>query len=257
MPVAFDPNRFRSAAAHYLAGRPAYAPLLITRVAERVGLTGASRVLDLGCGPGQLAHAFAPYAAEVLGLDPEPAMLEVARQNSPPNITFQQGSSYDLGPKLGSFELVAMGRAFHWMDRVDTLTRLDEMISPAGAIVLFDDGHPEAPENAWRAVFQDIVHRYAAEVPPLHRRRDPDWRPHVSLLLDSPFCSLEEIRIIERRPLSRQILVERALSRSSSSRASIGDAADGMVKEIEAITVPAGGLQEIVASVAVIARRPD
>src|SRR6516162_11522159 len=60
----FQPRRFRSAAAHYLAGRPAYAPRLIGHVARFVGLGLDDRVLDLGCGPGVLAGAFAPLAGE-------------------------------------------------------------------------------------------------------------------------------------------------------------------------------------------------
>jgi trans-aconitate methyltransferase len=60
-PVPFEPRRFRTAAAHYLAGRVAYPPRLISRVAEICGLEASGRLLDLGCGPGQLAKAFAPF----------------------------------------------------------------------------------------------------------------------------------------------------------------------------------------------------
>ena len=55
----FQPRRFRSAAPHYLAGRPPYAPRLIRHVAHFTGLAPDARVLDLGCGPGMLAGAFA------------------------------------------------------------------------------------------------------------------------------------------------------------------------------------------------------
>ena len=53
--IPFEKHRFRSAAEHYRKGRPAYAPGLFDRVAARIGLTRAHAVLDLGCGPGQLA----------------------------------------------------------------------------------------------------------------------------------------------------------------------------------------------------------
>ena len=76
--VEFQPHRFRTAAKHYLAGRPAYAPRLIERVARGVGLGAEDRVLDLGCGPGMLAGAFAPLVREVVAVDPEPEMLRIA-----------------------------------------------------------------------------------------------------------------------------------------------------------------------------------
>ncbi len=98
-PPAFDPHRFRVAAAHYRRGRTPSPPLLIRRVAEAVGLRETHRVLDLGCGPGQLAIGFAFFAGEVVGLDPEPEMLAAAQQGAEglvPNAAFRQGSSYQI-----------------------------------------------------------------------------------------------------------------------------------------------------------------
>src|SRR5271155_4442570 len=93
-PIPFLPHRFRAAASHYLAGRPPYPPRLIARVAALTGLRHGGGGLDLGCGPGQLALAFARFAAGVLAVDPEPEMLHVARDaagDAP--IQFLRGSS--------------------------------------------------------------------------------------------------------------------------------------------------------------------
>ncbi len=78
-PIPFEPARFRSAAAHYLHGRPAYAPALDPGRGELCGLDGGGQMLDLGCGPGQIATAFRPFVAAALGMDPEPEMLALAR----------------------------------------------------------------------------------------------------------------------------------------------------------------------------------
>src|SRR3954451_20342579 len=101
-PTPFDPARYRSAAAHYERGRVPYAPALIRRVAQATGLGSRHRVLDLGCGPGPLARAFAPLVAEVMAVDPAPEMLDAARVLAAgiPNIRFVAGSSYELGPEL-------------------------------------------------------------------------------------------------------------------------------------------------------------
>ena len=117
-------RRFRSAAEYYLSGRPSYSSLLIRRVVELCALNATHQILDLGCGPGQLAMAFAPFVREVTALDPEPEMLEIARECvrlRPFQIKFVQGGSDDLGPQLGRFQAVTIGRAFHWMDRPATL----------------------------------------------------------------------------------------------------------------------------------------
>jgi len=163
MEASLPERRFRSAAQYYLAGRPFYSSLLIRRVVELCGLNATHRVLDLGCGPGQLAAAFGPFVEEVIALDPEPEMLEIARKTSGHlNIRFVQGASSDLAPQLGRFQAVTIGRAFHWMERAATLNVLDAMIEPNGAVVLFDDNHPDVPQNSWNNSFRKIIENYSA-----------------------------------------------------------------------------------------------
>jgi trans-aconitate methyltransferase len=254
-PVPFEPNRFRTAAAHYLAGRVPYAPRLIARVAEIAGLGRADRVMDLGCGPGQLARAFAPGVAEVVAIDPEPNMLGVAAEDAPANIRFIEGSSYDLSPALGTFRLVVMGRSFHWMDRIDTLRRLDALVAPGGTVALFGDTFPDIPENAWRKELRALAERHTKG----EHWREPDWVRHEAVLLDSAFSELEQVSVFERRTITAAELVERVLSMSSTSRAKLGDAADGLAAEVAAMAhrhAPDDALPEVVSTYALLARRP-
>jgi SAM-dependent methyltransferase len=222
MPAApdFATRRFQSAASHYLAGRAAYPPELIRRTAEFLDLRPSDRLLDLGCGPAQLALAFAPLAGDVLALDPEPAMLELARRRAADvrNVTVAAGSSADLAPELGGFRAVLIGRAFHWMDRVETLRRLDELIAADGAVVLFGDERPDVPENAWLKTYQALLERYAGDDAERRRRRSDAFLPHLSVLLGSAFSRLERISVVRVRRFDLDVLIERALSYSSTSR---------------------------------------
>jgi SAM-dependent methyltransferase len=257
-PVPFEQRRFRTAAAHYLAGRVAYPPRLIARVAEICDLQPSDRLLDLGCGPGQLAKAFSPLVQEAVGVDPEPEMLRIAAMDQPANVRFIEGSSYDIGPGWGLFKLVTMGRSFHWMDRVDTLRRLNEIIVPGGAVALLRDHHPDLPENAWRQEYHALVKEYSGHDPQWRKRRGPEWVGHESVLLRSVFCELEEISVYQRRDISAEVLVDRALSMSSTSRAKIGDRADELAAKISALAArlaPDGKLPEVVASTALLATR--
>jgi ubiquinone/menaquinone biosynthesis C-methylase UbiE len=116
-------------------GRPPYVTALIRRVVQVCGLDTTFRVLDLGCGPGPLALAFAPFVGKVIAIDPEPEMLRIARDEAARaglRIDFREGSSAELGPHLGAFRLGVIGRAFHWMDRQETLARLDRIIESEG-----------------------------------------------------------------------------------------------------------------------------
>jgi SAM-dependent methyltransferase len=252
-PLPFEPDRHGSAAAHYERGRPPYAPALIRRVAEVTGLGSQHRVLDLGCGPGPLARSFAPLVREVIAVDPSPEMLTQARAltGKAANIRFLAGSSYDLGPALGHFHLVVMGRSFHWMDRVDTLKRLDRMIEPAGAVALFHDSAPAVPANTWRKVWRDIREHYEPNGEP--HRRDPNWIRHEAILLDSPFARVENFGVIERRAIDVETLVQRALSMSSTSTSHLGEKTAAMIAEIR--TALADVREEVVQTAALVAWR--
>jgi SAM-dependent methyltransferase len=259
---SFESRRFRTAADHYLAGRPPYAPGLICRVAERCGLRGEHRVLDLGCGPGQLSLAFAFFAGSVVAVDPEPEMLRIAAavvDGIAPNVELVLGSSDDLSPRLGSFRMAVMGRCFHWMDRAATLSRLDALVEPGGAVVLFDEAHLDVPDNAWHSGYDALLERYAGDDPVRAERKASAWIPHEAILLDSPFSRLERIGIIERRRIAAGRLLDRALSQSSTSRARLGAEADRLAAEIAAYlasVAPDGTATEVVESTAIVARRP-
>jgi SAM-dependent methyltransferase len=260
-PIPFQPDRFRSAAAHYLQGRPGYAAALIHDVATLCGLDGTGTLLDLGCGPGQLAAAFRPYVAAALGLDPEPEMLAVATGKAAElglDIRFQPGSSQDLAPGLGPFRLVTIGRAFHWMDRPETARRLDGLVEAGGAVVLLHVDHPAVPDNAWRADYEAALAQATGNAE-RQAWRQPGWVRNEGILLDSAFCDLHRVGVLERRRTPGATLVDRALSMSSSTQARLGDKVAALRRDIEAMVARVaqdGVVTEVVESVALIARRP-
>jgi SAM-dependent methyltransferase len=229
----FEARRFQTAAAHYLAGRPPYPEALIARVVQLVGLTPSDRVLDLGCGPGQLAGAFAAHVGEAVAMDPEPQMLALARELAAgvPNMQVVQGRSDDLDARHGRFKAVVIGRAFHWMDRAATLKTLDGLIEPGGAVVLFGDRTPKIAENRRMEEFHQLDRTWSTD-DSTHPEMQRDQPRHMSVLLASPFRRLEEIGIVHRLPLTLQTLTDRLLSFSSTSRARLGDKADDMLTEL-------------------------
>ena len=262
LPTEVASRPFRSAAQHYLAGRPPYPDRLIRRVAQLAGLTASDRVLDLGCGPAMLAAAFAPFAREVVAMDPEPEMLRVAGEafGHIGNLRLVGGSSDDLSPNLGEFRLVVMGRSLAWMDRTETLRRLDAMIVPSGAVALFDTEHPdEVPDNGWNVRYRALRHRYGEANAANTRRHSGGWVCHEAILLASTFSLLEAAVAIERRRVGARELVHRALSMSSSAPDRLGDAAAanlaGEIEDLAREFAPDGVLTEVVETTALIARR--
>jgi SAM-dependent methyltransferase len=258
-PIPFDPNRFHSAAPHYFA-RPSYAPRLIARVVTEVGLTSSDRVMDLGCGPGLLAIAFAPFAKEVVGIDPNAAMLaagKAAAADHSRKIHFMQGSSNDLDDRFGRFRLVMMGRSFHWMDRTDTLRRLNGIIEPGGAVAVFDVDTISEGAGHWHVRFCEIVERYAVGKA---EWRSPDWVHHEAFLLESAFRQLDGFSVVERTTFPATQLVDLAFSMSRTSPQALGqDKAAALAADLKALAAEVavdGMVSEIRKSNVLLARRP-
>ena len=78
----FEPRRFRSTVPYYARFRLHYPPELIARVITTAGLAPGDGVMDMGCGPGLLAIPFAEAGMRVTGIEPEPDMLDAARETA-------------------------------------------------------------------------------------------------------------------------------------------------------------------------------
>jgi SAM-dependent methyltransferase len=262
VPADVDSRRFQTAAAHYAVGRPPYPDELIRDVARFCGLTRAHRLLDLGTGPGLLALAFAPFVGSVLAVDPEPAMLAVAAvavRKAGLAVEVRTGSSETLGPAWGTFQAVTMGRSFHWMDRAETLRRLDPLVAPEGALVFFNDEIADLPGNEIVRAWSSIVERYSADDTVRMERRSPHWQDHESVLAASAFSRVDHLVRVQRTDLTVETLIHRALSMSATSAARLGPRAETMVREIREALAPFGGrgaMTEHIEWTAIVARRP-
>jgi trans-aconitate methyltransferase len=107
----WDPNLYNQSAAFVTAAGNDLVDLLAPRADERV--------LDIGCGTGELTAALADRGATVIGLDASTEMLEVARRRHPA-LTFIHGDAQDLGGDdtfAGVFDAVFSNAALHWMPR--------------------------------------------------------------------------------------------------------------------------------------------
>jgi SAM-dependent methyltransferase len=253
-------HRFEEASGHYVLGRPGYPATFVRRVVEAAGLHRRHRLLDLGCGPGTVAIGFAPHVGSVLAVDPEPGMLAEARAavaRAGVKVEVLEGSSLTLGPAWGRFQAVTMGRSFHWMDRAETLRRLDPMIDRGGAVILLGENQTATDAPSLRA-WQEIIDRYAAGDPGRAEVKSPDYPPHQGMLRASAFSALEEVKELEERTTGVEDLVHRAYSISSTTEKRLGTRAAAMAEEIRAALAPFDGpegIRETLEWTALIARR--
>ncbi|MFI6082314.1 class I SAM-dependent methyltransferase [Streptomyces sp. NPDC051217] len=146
----WDSTLFRGSAAHYERGRLPYAPGFAETLAGILGLDGRGRLLDVGCGPGIVTLAMAPYVAEVVGMDPDEDMLAEAERRAGRlgvgNARWVTARAEELPAGLGEFRAVVFAQSFHWTDRDRTAAAVLGMLEPGGAFVHISDlKNPPAP----------------------------------------------------------------------------------------------------------------
>lgn len=92
------------------------------------------RILDLGCGTGQLTARIAEAGASVVGLDSSPEMVEAARSTHPDS-TFVRADARDI-PFEDAFDAVFSNAVLHWIRAQDTaLESIAGALRPGGRLV--------------------------------------------------------------------------------------------------------------------------
>lgn len=109
---------------------------------EHFELSGSSRVIDFGCGPGLYTSRFAHLGAEVHGIDFSPRSIDYARKNAIQEslaVTYVEADYLDHQPE-GTFDLITMIMcdfcALSPSQRAKMLTKFNGLLSGRGRVIL-------------------------------------------------------------------------------------------------------------------------
>lgn len=146
---------FGAAADHYEAARPDYPFEAVAWMLEQLP-EGARRIADVGAGTGKLTRVIADAPdAEVVAIDPDPAMLAKLRERVPGVPTFT-GTAEQLPLPDASLDAVVLGQAWHWVDPVAASAEIGRVLRPGGTLGLIwnmrDDREP------WVMRLTEIMH---------------------------------------------------------------------------------------------------
>jgi ubiquinone/menaquinone biosynthesis C-methylase UbiE len=108
---------------------------------ELAGLEAGDDVIDIGCGPGVAARYAARQGARVVGVDPAPVMLRVARSMTPRSLDlrFVKGVAETLPLEGDAASVVwALATTHHWSDLDRALEEMQRVARTGGRIVVIE-----------------------------------------------------------------------------------------------------------------------
>lgn len=135
LPAYTDRNRadsFGAAAGSYDRFRPRYPEALITALIPRRPV----RVLDVGAGTGIAAAQLRHAGADVIAVEPDARMAEIARHKG---IEVEQGTFEDWDPAGRQFDLVVFAQSFHWVEPRGALHKVATIVPEGGRLALLSN----------------------------------------------------------------------------------------------------------------------
>jgi SAM-dependent methyltransferase len=155
---------FNKIAKAYDRFRPGYPSALIQHIEHIARLGPQSRLLEIGCGPGNATILFAERGHEILCIEPGANLINVAAEklrNYP--VTFVNCLFEDWQEACEDFDLVYSGQAFHWVPKDVGYAKAANALRPGGYLALFWNRSPRR-QDALRMQIDAVYQRCTPEL---------------------------------------------------------------------------------------------
>ncbi len=142
------------------------------------------RILDLGCGTGQLTQQIAESGADVTGLDSSPDMIGQARQNYPAlRFILADATSMQFGQE---FDAIFSNAALHWMlDAQQVAGSMARALKPGGRLVAEFGGKGNISHI--EAALEQVLAKYYHGPGPTSKTYFPSIPEYAAILENADF----------------------------------------------------------------------
>jgi SAM-dependent methyltransferase len=148
---------FDRIAAEYDRVRPRYPAVLIDLALAGAGIR---RVLEVGCGTGQLTEALAARGLDVEAVEPGANLAALARRRVP-SLRVHAGRFEDVELRRGAYDAVFSATAFHWIDPDVGWAKVAQVLRPGGRLALL--GHLFAHDEDVEGAHEGLRAAYEAD----------------------------------------------------------------------------------------------
>jgi SAM-dependent methyltransferase len=227
----FRRDLYRGTAGYYDRFRVPYPAELIDDLAARCGADGTGKLLDLACGTGQISFALHGRFEEVWAVDQEAEMIDVVWAKAAAagigNIRLVTSAAEELSAPPGTFDLVAIGNAFHRLRRDAVAARILDWLRPGGFLALLWSDSPWVGEAPWQEALRATMRRWETRAKtrsriPAGHEADRRERPDLRVLGESGFEAIGSFEFSATHEWSMEALAGFVSSTSVLSRAALG-----------------------------------
>lgn len=140
---------FDEIAAEYDRRRPAYPDELIDQACRVAGIRSGDRVLEVGCGSGQLTRGLVARGLHVTAVEPGTSLIALARQNleGAGEVDYVNAQFEDALLPREQFRAVFSASAFHWADPEVSWQKAADVLVPGGTLALVQYCGLEEPRS--------------------------------------------------------------------------------------------------------------
>ena len=187
---------FDLVAEYYNLYRSPYPQEVVATLIALSNLHNGSRVLEIGCGTGQLSVPLAQYGIDLLALELGPHLADLARQNLKrfPNVHVEVCSFEEWPLPPQKFDAVVSASAFHWLDPAVRFSKSAEALHPGGFLTILHVHHVRGGTPGFFADTQPSYRKWGLSDDPFFQPTAPDNVPTLYPELDQR----PEFRSVER-----------------------------------------------------------
>lgn len=157
-------TRFSNRVDDYVRARPGYPPQVIATLRERIGLSPAWVVADIGAGTGISAKLFLEAGNAVIAVEPNEAMRTAAAKSLHHFGRFGavNGTAERTTLAESSVRLVIAAQAFHWFDRPAFRRECERILEPGGHVALIWNDRKTAG-SAFLEGYEQLLHDFGTD----------------------------------------------------------------------------------------------
>lgn len=201
----------------YVTFRRGFPDHVLDHLMTDLHLAADDKVLDLGCGTGQLAVPLAKRLRAVIGLDPEPDMLAhamtSAQNREVTNVAWMQGTDADL-PALRavlgeeSLGAITVATAIHFMDQPQLFANAANLLRSGGAITVIANGTPLwLHDTDWSRAVKRSLEEWLGTAGNNHCGTDEEARARYAEQMRLAGLDVSESVVEYSEPLSMEFLI--------------------------------------------------